>query len=614
MAGQELLVREAETLVTRDGDGRTRPMTIGGQQVLAVVGQDFNKTEPTGRAPLVGVLTGPCAGPPNMYTNSIENVREGIKNRLTLKQKNCTWKKGGLEYKRVGRMVRGIIAAKGPLSEKKVMAWLNTHPILSDLRSKKWSEERATRQIEQLCQTVDPSFKLSTAVKVENMPEGKAPRFLIADGDAGQVMALLAVKCLEELLFEHNEIHSIKHAGKRKAMERLVKGYSSIPEWRVRDHGATFLEGDGSAWDTTCNETVRGLIENPILEHIGRIIAVTTLIPESWNKAHEEVNSRSMLKLFFSKNGQFFKEAIKAIRRSGHRGTSVLNYLINWVMTICSLFVEPERFIDPDVRVSTDVAGVKRWFYGGWEGDDSGSQTSPKLIMLSEDARRKLDSGALTYADFVDKDKLITENVVKASHLALNFWSDAGFHMKFVFACKRATMVGWHLHLRTTEDGSTVPSGIMAPELPRALKMNVTTSRVCVDALESGDLKGFTMVASAANLARAADFAGIVPSVSKKYLEYADRLNSTNYVDRELGMRVNGEEGVSADSVRDEINIRNSAISPSMEEEICRKLGYDYTSDELLAFNTRLWTLETAWDYEGYSASLPAAWKVGDSI
>lgn len=34
------------------------------------------------------------------------------------------------------------------------------------------------------------------------MPEGKAPRFLIADGDVGHVLALLCVQCVEDLMKE----------------------------------------------------------------------------------------------------------------------------------------------------------------------------------------------------------------------------------------------------------------------------------------------------------------------------------------------------------------------------------------------------------------------------
>jgi hypothetical protein len=36
----------------------------------------------------------------------------------------------------------------------------------------------------------DPTFKIKANIKLEHMPEGKAPRFLIADGDTGQIMAI----------------------------------------------------------------------------------------------------------------------------------------------------------------------------------------------------------------------------------------------------------------------------------------------------------------------------------------------------------------------------------------------------------------------------------------
>jgi hypothetical protein len=270
--------------------------------------------------------------------------------------------------------------------------------------------------------------------------------------------------------------------------------------------------------------------------------------------------------------------------------------------------------LDPKVRLGKDLAGVVRWFFGGWEGDDGGCQTSPKLIMLDDDTRKALREGKLAYSDLCDSTRQINEAVVKASHLALDFWDRAGFHMKFVFAEKRATMVGWHLHLRLSGDFSTVPSGLMCPELPRAVKMNASTSRVCIDAMDTGDLRGFKLVAAAANLARAADFAGLLPTVSQKYLQYADQLNDGNFEDRELAMRVEGEVGIKADSVREQIYLANAAVSPLLEEARRELLGYTASEEELQAFKHYVWTLEGAADYDKYAASLPASWRVEGSI
>jgi len=63
---------------------------------------------------------------------------------------------------------------------------------------------------------------LSCDVKLEPMPEGKAPRMLIADGDEGQVLALLTICCIEDLIKKHMPKKTIKGLGKRKAMERIA--------------------------------------------------------------------------------------------------------------------------------------------------------------------------------------------------------------------------------------------------------------------------------------------------------------------------------------------------------------------------------------------------------
>ena len=64
---------------------------------------------------------------------------------------------------------------------------------------KKWNAQSFENAITEALLEVDPTYQFTTAVKAESMPEGKAPRFLIADQDVGQVLALLTVKCVEDL-------------------------------------------------------------------------------------------------------------------------------------------------------------------------------------------------------------------------------------------------------------------------------------------------------------------------------------------------------------------------------------------------------------------------------
>eukprot|EP00494_Astrolonche_serrata_P019496 UN19704 len=122
------------------------------------------------------------------------------------------------------------------------------------MASKKWAKTRLDSSIANLVKQAFPRMSCKAAVKLENMEEGKAPRLLIADGDDGQLMALTVIKCLEDLQFKWFKMKSIKHCAKREAVERVVKELT-IP-------GGRLIEGDGSAWDTTCSEEIRSITEN----------------------------------------------------------------------------------------------------------------------------------------------------------------------------------------------------------------------------------------------------------------------------------------------------------------------------------------------------------------
>lgn len=109
--------------------------------------------------------------------------------------------------------------------------------------------------MKQLMEAAEVRWQLGADVKAKSLPEGKAPRFLIANGDNGQLMARLVISCFEHLLFSWFEHKSIKHTSKCDAMVRILE--------TLKKRSVHLLETDGSAWDTTCSAAMRGLIENP---------------------------------------------------------------------------------------------------------------------------------------------------------------------------------------------------------------------------------------------------------------------------------------------------------------------------------------------------------------
>lgn len=568
---------------------RTIWIEIDGNGFLGVLGTEFDKQTSQDKTELVGVVTGPMKDLPNVYTDSADNITQAILNRYTLKAKPNVWTNE--DKKKVGAVIRNAMSngEYGIWSKKKIKEWAERKFHLNDLKSKKWSDKRMSDTIDACCRVVDPYYKFKTKVKLEHMPEGKPPRFLIIDGDEGTVMALLTICCFEDLLFDHFGKKSIKKANRREAIERCLKELK--PPKNKGDDWST-VEGDGTAWDTTCNETVRGCIENPILYHIVGAITECGVVPECWHDAHLESCTKSELKLRFKKNMDVVFTKIGAIRRSGHRGTSCLNWWVNYVMWICCLFDDPSNFLLPNVRNGKDIHGVMRWWNGCFEGDDSLCTTSPRLPPYT----------------IVDGKVVLHEHV----QAFVDFWSRGGFDMKFIFCSTRATFVGTHI---VCEDGRL--GDLYCPELPRALRSAVCSSPLALEVLKAAkpgtSVKLLTIMAATA-MGRAADFAGILPTVSKKYLQYAlsIRARSDDFSDRELSFHGGAEPGakIMYSAVADLVDQQNAAVTPTDELKRMELLGYGIADAiELDQFVTYDWHIHKLGDHDGFRASLPVTWR-----
>jgi len=544
-----------------------RVVNING--INCIVGQDFEKGDPDNKQ-IVGVVTAPMPCKPNVYSNTSRNAKAAKHHRLDLKARE--FKAVAEDIKKLKTMVGEATGGKehrAIFSTKRIQRWAEEFLHWELLKSKKWSLERTQTSIENLMTQVWPEYKLKCAVKLENMNEGKPPRLLIADGDDGQLMALVIIKCFEDLLFEWMESKSIKHAGKREAVVRVVES--------LKKAGACLIEADGSAWDTTCGEAIRELCENPVLRHIMQTLMPYGFAPDCWYKEHDNCCSKKTLKLFFSKKLDKVKFHIAAIRRSGHRGTSCLNWWVNFTNWACSVFKQPERFLTPTTRNGEDVTGRKRWWNGAFEGDDSICALSPPMV---------------------EGDEL--------SKLWTDYWERVGFNMVPVYADGRATFCGYHIACNKGE-----PTGVVCPELPRAMKnAGVSCSPTIILAAKGGDIRTVKDIAAAGALSRAADFAGILPSVSRKYHAYANELKqSSEVVDREMSMRVMGKEGHHYTEIEALIEAQNNLVTPTEEMETLRALECSATLEELDTFTLHAWTFEGVCDYESHRAALPRSWR-----
>ena len=129
---------------------------------------------------------------------------------------------------------------------------------------------------------------MKAAVKLESMPEEIAPRLLIADEDQGQVMALMTIYCIETLVKKHLPEKGIKVLSKMDAIKRVMKA-CRVPR-KVAKKLVTIFEGDGSAWDTTCNARIREIVENPVINHVANLAnKFMSATPDSWAKVRASI-------------------------------------------------------------------------------------------------------------------------------------------------------------------------------------------------------------------------------------------------------------------------------------------------------------------------------------
>lgn len=573
----ESYVNEHEGGGNDDQDSEIRA-TVQGRIIrkdcgIGVVGQTTNDK---GRKQVCGVLSQPISVEPNVYAQELLNAIKAIEERM--KKKERPYAGSEADELKIKRMVWQAKHGKknAPFSAKKVLDLIHTL-VYENIKSNKWTEERVTDAIESLCREIDPQFKLKAAVKLEPMPEEKAPRLLIADEDRGQVMALMTIYCIETLIKKHFPEKGIKGLSKKDAIKRVMKA-CRVPR-KVAKKMVTIFEGDGTAWDTTCSASIRELVENPIINHVANLVnGFMYATPQTWAEAHASICAQEKLDLTYAKNKEFQKETINAIRRSGHRGTSCLNWWMNFVCWHCAVFEDPELFLDPAHRYGRDVTGVTRWMNSAFEGDDSFLVTSPKI-----------EEG-------------------KALHTTiLQFWERIGFNMKIEIRKERALFVGYYIGL----DGSgplfdeKKDEWMMVPEIDRCFsRAGTSCSPSMIEAFMAGDRRKCVRLAGSAAMSRAYEFAGLAPTLSNKFLQYA--IDCDFEITHDLKMRTNQDFDDKSELVE---HIRALNATCQSEEKILTATGFWCSDQEKNRFEDFMWDYDQLGDWEGFRNSLPQSWR-----
>lgn len=152
------------------------------------------------------------------------------------------------------------------------------------------------------------------------------------------------------------------------------------------------------------------------------------------------------------------------------------------------------------------------------------------------------------------------------------------------------------------------PTGQYAPEIPRTFhKAGISCSSTAKQHVKKGadGNEGLDNLRSCLALAKAYDFAGIVPSISKKYMSCTQ---TNTEIDHELCMRT-GESSIS--SIVELINNANATVTPEEEDALLRNLGRDISQVERDSFEAFCWDWqrEASTSYGEFYNSLPMKWR-----
>jgi len=445
---------------------------------------------------------GPTTQDANFFENNPKRVQEAIDKRIV--EKHVDFDMTDQERDELSSISDHLCnELRDSDAVDRIASWL----LFGDLKSKKWTLQRAEVALNVLMWTLNPDFNFSAAIKLEPMVQGKPPRMLIADGDSGAVMSALTIGVLERYICKYYKHRTIK--GKPKAA-RMAEICREAFEMKNSSEAcdAFMMENDGSAWDACCKRILRDLTENRIMDVMfDKLYKFFT--PYNWfqdtrrkadtkNKYKLNMNTNKVNVCEFVKGSKFTQEelarvvckrrasaCIDSIRRSGDRGTSILNWIVNiicwaWVFSGSS----GVSMLHANGKVCNDIFGTRRRFKIWLEGDDS-------LLWL-------------TARVFTPAELEVLESR----------WTKLGHRPKLFQRVKGdvAEFCGWKIVVNRygLDEVSAVP------DIPRLLRnCFYTTAKEAVDAAKHGDPVIFGRVTGPALIARAGSIADRVPSIAR---------------------------------------------------------------------------------------------------
>lgn len=172
---------------------------------------------------------------------------------------------------------------------------------------------------------------------------------------------------------------------------------------------------------------------------------------------------------------------------------------------------------------------------------------------------------------------------------------------------ERALFVGYYIGL---DDSGPLfdekkDEWMMVPEIDRCFsRAGTSCSPSMIDAFNANDRSKCVRLAGSAAMSRAFEFAGLAPTISNKFLQYA--VDCDFEITHDLKMRTNQEFDDKSELVE---HIRALNAMCQSEEKILTSTGFWSSDQEKNRFVDFTWDYDQLVDWEGFRNSLPQSWR-----
>ena len=189
----------------------------------------------------------------------------------------------------------------------------------------------------------------------------------------------------------------------------------------------------------------------------------------------------------------------------------------------------------------------------------------------------------------------------------LQFWERIGFNMKIEIRTNRALFVGYYIGL--DEAGPLFDEKkdewMMVPEIDRCFsRAGTSCSPTMIEAFQANNREKCVKLAGSAAMSRAFEFAGLAPTISDKFLQYA--VDCDFEITHDLKMRTHQEFDDKSELV-DHIRALNATCQN--EQKILTSTGFWCNDHEKNRFQDFTWHYDQLADWKGFRESLPQSWR-----